>query len=260
MMKHAVNKNPIQRAAALALALLMLLGPLVSLAEPQPPIDPVSFTLSWTGADGTPKTQQALLVPYAEYPNSYWLYADAEAVAQNALLHISDNFGQYPGGFSIPNDQPIGNLMRPDAGTAPAPENAVPVQAFDQSGNVLMTYTLFVSGQTDQPLPPTVLPTEVPVETPTDAPIQDAPVRIWYKNVDGTQDVATPQERTYPAGTHAVNPEPADLNPAFDPSSVAPQQVTVDQNGASPAEFTFYYQPYPINDATVRIYYKNADG
>ncbi|NLD35044.1 MAG: hypothetical protein GX653_09065, partial [Clostridiales bacterium] len=91
-------------------------------------------------------------------------------------------------------------------------------------------------------------------------PIHDATVRIYYKNADGTQDVATAQERTYPAGTHAVNPEPADLNPAFDPNSVAPQQVTVDQNGASPAEFTFYYQAYPINDATVRIYYKNADG
>ncbi len=73
MMKHAIYKNPIRRTAALALALLMLLGSLVSLAEPQPPLDPVSFTLTWTGDDGMAKTQQAVLVPYAEYPNSYWL-------------------------------------------------------------------------------------------------------------------------------------------------------------------------------------------
>ena len=91
-------------------------------------------------------------------------------------------------------------------------------------------------------------------------PIADATVRIYYKNADGSQDVASMEERSFPAGTHAVNPQPADLNPAYDPNSVAPQQVTVDQNGANPAEIVFYYQPLPISDATVRIYYKNADG
>ncbi|MHC1786669.1 MAG: MucBP domain-containing protein [Christensenellales bacterium] len=251
-MTNAVNQNPSRRAAALLIALLLALSPLMAVTAS--PADPVSFLLKWNAADGTQRTQMALPVAYAEYPGSYWLYVEQEALSQGAILDLLDNFGQFPGGFSIPSGQPLGNLPFVDAGSALG-QNAVTVYGFDGSGNVLATYQLYISLVAPQPEPPAVLPTEAPQPTAPPA----ATVAIRYVDAATMQDIASPQQQgNLMPGSYEIQAAPADLKPNYTPAGAQAQTVTVDGNGtASPAEVVFLYN-YTPPAATVTIRYVDA--
>ena len=75
----------------------------------------------------------------------------------------------------------------------PAPENAV-VEALTKMAMRIRT-------RCSRPARPTS-PSRLRYCPPRCRP--DATVRIYYKNADGTQDVATMQERKCPAGAHQV--------------------------------------------------------
>ena len=246
-----INANGIsllRRFAALFLALALCAGPLASLAvQPQNPVD---FILSWQADDGTALTSTAVPVPYAEFPNSYWLYADQQAVQKDAVLSAIDNFSQYPGGFSIANGQPLSLLIRPDAGLSPAAENAVQVDAYDAQGNILMSYWLFVSLQTPQPQPPVA--TEPPVA------VIDTTVTVNYLNVADGQPVASPSAQYFnTAGAYTIYPQASDLQEGYLPAAGYPtqQDIVVDENTGNLSVDFYYELPAPVAqpaDITVR--------
>ena len=138
-MTNAKTTNTLHRAAALLMALFLSLSPLASLA--QAPLNPVDFTLNWSAADGTLKSITAIVLSFPQYPDSFWLYADDEALGQDAVLHIEDNYSQYTG-FSIGNDIPLSALPMIDAGLSPTGDSFVEVQAYDVSGNIAASYKL----------------------------------------------------------------------------------------------------------------------
>ncbi|NLO14652.1 MAG: hypothetical protein GX123_01285, partial [Clostridiales bacterium] len=154
-----------KRGGALALALLILLLPVMGLAQPAP--DPLTITAAWTGTDGTPQTAQSVAVIYPQYPNSYWLYVPQEAVSLDASLSITDNYAAYPGGFNLPQGQLLSQLGYVDAGTV---LNDMPVffQGLDAMGQPVADFMLFISTVAPTPEPPpevTAEPTPVPPAT-----------------------------------------------------------------------------------------------
>ena len=248
-MTNAVYYNPLRRAAALILSLLMLLGPLVSLAVPA--TDPVSFLITWMGADGAPRTQAALPVAYAGYEGSYWLFVDPEALTAQAVLTITDNFAQYPGGFSIPSGLPLSGQVYQDAGNSLL-LGAIPVYAYDGGGNVLATYQLYISTLAPEPVAPEVLAT----------------VGIRFVDAASGLDVASPQQQAgIQPGQHSIPAAPADLQANYVPAGSGEQTLTVDANGVpTPAEIVFYYnyvepvtpEPTAVPTATITIRYVDA--
>ena len=248
-MTNAVYYNSLRRAAALILSLLMLLGPLVSLAVPA--TDPVSFLITWTGADGAPRTQAALPVAYAGYEGSYWLFVDPEALTAQAVLTITDNFALYPGGFSIPSGLPLSGQVYQDAGNSLL-QGAIPVYAYDGGGNVLATYQLYISTQVSEPVAPEVLAT----------------VNIRFIDAVSGLDVASPQQQSgIQPGQYSIPAAPVDLQANYVPAGPGEQTITVDANGVpTPAEIIFSYnyvepvtpEPTQPPTATVNIRYVDA--
>ena len=241
-----------------------------SLAEPV--MDPVSFNISWTAADTTPRTQTAVPVAYPGYEGSYWLFAEPEALAAQAVLTISDNFSQYPGGFSIPSGEPLSNLMFQDAGNSLL-QVAVPVYAYDADKNIIATYQLYVSASAPEPAAPDVpLPTDVPTtQEPTKVPT--ATVSVRYVDAATGLDVASPQQQAgLQPGQYSIPAAPADLQPNYNPAGPSEQTLTVDASGIpNPAYITFtytYVEPVtevpvteaPIPDATINLYYRDPAG
>ena len=264
-MTNAVYNSPLRRAAALIVSLLMLLGPFLSLAEPL--TDPVSFVISWTAADTTPRTQTAVPVAYPGYEGSYWLFAEPEALSAQAVLTISDNFSQYPGGFSIPSGESLGNLMFQDAGNSLL-QVAVPVYAYDADKNIIATYQLYISSSAPEPAAPDVpLPTEVPAtQEPTQVPT--ATVTVRYVDAATGLDVASPQQQAgLQPGQHIIPAAPTDLQADYVPAGASEQVLLVDSSGtADPAVIVFSYNyvapitpaPTDIPVATVIIRYVDA--
>ncbi|NLC33274.1 MAG: hypothetical protein GX781_08255, partial [Clostridiales bacterium] len=242
-MINAKRTHFTQRLAALFLALFLGLSPMATLA--MAPMNPVDFTLSWTADDGSPMTAAAVPLTFPDYPNSFWLYLDDQTFNKDPILHISDNFSQYAGGFSVPNDQPVSSLFSPDAGQSPSEDNFVLVQALDASGNPAAEYRLYISRQTAQPLPPEEEPQIIP----------DATVSIHYVDQDN-REVASLQTKTFEGGTHTVYPDPYDLQENYIPYDTEPRTLTVDMAGANPADiyFTYQYQA-PAISAIVTVYY-----
>ena len=248
-MTNALRSSLPRRLSALLLALLMALGSLVALAAPV--TDPVSFTLSWTGADGQPQTQTALAVPYPDYAGSYWLYAPAEAISQSPVLLLSDNFAQYPGGFSIPSGQPLANLPYVDAGGS-LQQGAMPVYAYDASNNVLATFQLYISTMAPEP--------EAPVAEVTPLPeVPKASVIVRFVDAASMIEIAAPQQvADLGPGPHEIMAQPTDLPQHYTLAGAQSQTVNVDANGiADKTEVVFTYN-YEAPKATVNIRFVDA--
>ncbi|NLC33102.1 MAG: hypothetical protein GX781_07380, partial [Clostridiales bacterium] len=84
--------------------------------------------------------------------------------------------------------------------------------------------------------------------------IPDAVLNIRYVNQEGDQ-VASSQQISYQAGMHEVPAQPYDLEPGYILAEDTPQYVTVDAQGANPAEITFIYRSVlaPSVDILVRF-------
>ena len=198
-MNHARRFN-ISRGGALFLALMMLLSPVMGLA--QPPLDPITIAASWTGADGSAQTANSVLVTYEGYQNTYWLYLPMEAVQADAAVTVTDNYpGTYPGGFTLPQGQPLSMLGYIDAG-AGLSQQPVYFQALDANNMPMADFTLYVSTLAPTPEPPQ------PVETPVPQPL-NIPVRYVDQNTGAelmpASSVSAPVGQTTPVYAQPID-------------------------------------------------------
>ncbi len=254
-MTNAKRITNYRRTAAFLLALLLGLGPLSGLALT--PEEPLSILLTWQSEGGVSMQTEATALYHPAFPNSYWLYADASAVAADAALWIMDNFNQYPGGFSIPDGQPLSALALKDAGLIPSWESVIEIEARDGQGHVITTYTLFISLQTPEPV-------EEPIIEETPAPQIDVTVTVNYLGVDRAP-VASPTSQTLTqAGSHTIYPEPYDLPAGYSLAEGEPtqHQVTVFEDGtADRYSLDFIYeQPKAPIDVWVTVRYVDEAG
>ncbi len=242
-MNHARRTISVKSASTLLLALMMLFSPLMGLAQPAQ--GPLTVTAAWTGADGTAKTATAFPVPYAGYENAYWLHLPEEAIQMDAALSILDNTGMYPGGFTIPQGQPVSMLGYIDAGIALI-DTPVLFQGLDANHAPLQDFRLFISSMADTP------------EAPQPTAASPVSVPVHYVNAaDGTPLLNDTALSILPGESAVATAAPID---GFTPD-MSEQTVTVDANGlATPGEVFFRYsanatpEPQPVS---VSVYYIN---
>ncbi|NLA53281.1 MAG: MucBP domain-containing protein, partial [Clostridiales bacterium] len=89
--------------------------------------------------------------------------------------------------------------------------------------------------------------------------IPDAVVNIRFVNEQGDQ-VASPQQVSYEAGSHEVMAQPNDLEPGYNLVDNAPQYVAVDAQGANPAELTFVYRSSLAPSVDIVVHFVDMDG
>ena len=243
-MNHAHRLLTWRSAGALLLAMIMLCSCLPAMAQPVQ--TPLTVAASWTSPDGSSQTTVATLVPYPGYENAYWLHLPEEAVQVDAALSITDNTGLYPGGFTLPQGQPISALGYIDAGVA-LTDTPILFQGLDMNGAPVQEFKLFISTMADTPEAP--LPTEAsPVSVP-----------VHYVNAADNTPLMEGTTLSVMPGESATATAPA--IEGFTPDTTE-RTVSVDQNGmANPAELIFRYtkneapEPQSVN---VPVYYINA--
>jgi type II secretory pathway pseudopilin PulG len=230
------------RMLAVALALLLILSPILSIAEPMLPIQ---ITVTWTDGQGQPQSATATGIFYEGYENAFWLYLPPEVMqASDAVITLTDMTGQYVGGFSI-DGFPLSALEAEDAGTSLTEHLPVSFMGYDGQGTPIGQFSLYVSTVAQVPDAPTLTP-------------EPQPATVTIRLIDsGTgYELATAQSLTIAAGqTQAY------YAPHIEGYTAQPTEITivVDEFGVPNQQvFDIYYtaaatpEPQPAT-VTIRL-------
>ena len=87
---------------------------------------------------------------------------------------------------------------------------------------------------------------------------QPANVKVHYVDAATYEAVASDTEKTVYQSGEVVIPEPWDLQANYELTGETSYTVTLDYNGASPAEVTFYYSKQAPQPANVKVHYVDA--
>lgn len=229
-----------KKALACLLSLLMLLPLCANAWQVISSPDPFTIQLQWENGEGMPMNATASKVPFQGFEDCYWVMLPSDAPLDALTLHISDNTGMHTH-FSYPSGAVLPPLT--DAGVSLSSVTPLDIMGFTAEGQPGTLIYLYVS---------TVAP--LPDDPALEA--QSARVMIRYETQDGMQ-VASPEEKVFPAGTHEVFAAPHDLMPGYRLTGAESQWVTVDHMGATPAVMRFIYAP---SAATLRILYETLSG
>jgi len=240
-----VFKKNFRRGISLLLACLLLLTPLCGVAEMMGG-NAFSLSLQWTDAQGNPMTVMANPIAYSGYENAYWAQVPPDAPLDGLMLQIADLSNAYPY-FSVPSGSVLTGVM--DAGFSLTDSTPIEIQSYTADNQPGPLLYLYISTLAPQP--------DVPVLLPTDAPVIVEPVDVTIRYVDESwNQIATPNSQRVEEGTWPVFAAPFDLPANYELNGDNFQNVTVDMNGANPAEVVFVYRyvapPVEPVDVTIR--------
>ena len=241
-MKH--GNSLMRKGIALMTALILALLPALGLAAVE---SDLSIALLW----GEGEMAYASRVSYEGYSDCYWVQVPSEALG-GLTLQISDPNGWYTG-FSPANGEML--LVPEDAGSSLTAQSVM-IEVYTADNSLAGTVYLYVSSYAPYPDMPYVEaePTEQP-------PVEDARVLIHYVDENG-QTVASDTEQIVSGGTWQVYAQPYNLQEYYELDDSSTKEVTVDYDGAHPAEVYFRYRynkPVPAA-AMVTIHYMNESG
>ena len=238
--------HALQKGAALALALILVLLPLAGLADVDSELD---ILLQW----GEEETAYAYRVGFDGFQDCYWAQVPQEAL-DGLTLDISDASGQYTA-FNPASGETI---AVPDAGEG-LDGTYTAIDVFAQDGSYAGQIYLYVSTFTSYPAEPEALPVETP--EPTEPPVEPALVTLHYVDESGNP-LADDTTVWVEEGSWPVYAQPDGLPDFYELQGRDFQNVTVDSFGASPDEVTFVYQyNRPAADPVkVVIHYVSEDG
>ncbi|MBQ6949893.1 MAG: hypothetical protein IJN44_00165, partial [Clostridia bacterium] len=221
------------------LCTVMLCLSIPALAEDSP----YQITAQWTDEWGTPQAVQATPIPYQGYEMGYWLQLPQGVQPWQAALYIQDLSGVHTS-FSLPNGTLLENV--PEAGDNLSSAQPLEITGFTQDGNPGIVLRLYVS--TMAPLP----------QDPNTPVIMPANVKVHYVDAATYAPIASDTEKTIYQSGETVTPEPFDLQPNYELTGESSYTISLDYNGASPAEVTFYYNKQAPQPANVKVHYVDA--
>ena len=200
--------------------------------------------VQWTDGEGNPQFAAASPLPYPGYEACYWVQVPSDAFYQ-LTLSVQDLSGVCAS-FYPDNGMPLSGLIA-DAGDDLQSTVPLEITGYTGDGQPALLLHLYVSTVTVMP------------EQPREA-IPDAEITLRYMSRDGLE-IASAARKTLPAGNHEVFPEAYDLLPNYVLGGEASQWVTVDEDGANPAEVIFYYDYVkpPVQPADVPVRYLDAE-
>ncbi|MBR3906310.1 MAG: hypothetical protein IKJ51_11455, partial [Clostridia bacterium] len=231
------------KKATVFLLLLALLTGLFAMPGHAQDMNAYQVSVQWMDDWGETQTAYATPIPYQGYEMGYWLQLPYGVQPWRAALYIQDMTGIHTS-FSLPNGTLLENV--PEAGDNLSSAQPIEITGFTQDGNPGIVLRLYVS--TMAPLP----------QDPSTPVIMPANVKVHYVDAATYAPIASDTEKTIYQSGEVVTPEAWDLQPNYELTGEASYTITLDYNGASPAEVTFYYNKQAPQPANVKVHYVDA--